>query len=165
MGAGIFYYPADFNTNRFFLKWGTITGAVALGTFTWAYRAEQFSVYSSPIRPEWHSSYISDLEFNPPLWSKVEYPGTIPYIRTITIEETWDQVEKIRGTHWTDDYVYTKPWEVDDGQWSSRSESEQYLPQSDLYNPVYHMNDGHGSHGSDSHSEHVSDSHSEESHH
>ena len=36
------------------------------------------------------------------------------------IEDSWYRVEKIRGKHWSDDYVYTKPWEVDDGQYANR---------------------------------------------
>ena len=48
---------------------------------------------------------------------KMNCKGSIPYIRTVEVEDSWDKVQKLRYKHWTDDYEYTKPWEVDDGQW------------------------------------------------
>ncbi len=76
-------------------------------------------MYTSRSRPEWVSSYTSDLEFNPPLWW-YEIPGSIPYVRTVKVEDTWERVAKRRGKHWTDDWEYTKPWEVDDGHYANR---------------------------------------------
>ena len=119
MGGGLYYYPSDFNTRRFFLKQARLLGVQCIVFAYIAYYFEKRTVAVSIMRPEWHSSYISDLEFNPPLWFH-EPPGTIPYFRTMEIEDTWERVEKIRGKHWTDDYVYTKPWESDDGQYRNR---------------------------------------------
>ena len=120
MGPGMWYYPADLDTFRFFRNKAFWLSCQMAGFIWLTIYLEKRTVAVSPLRPEWHSSFVSDLEFNPPLWHK-EPVGTIPYFRTMEIEDTWERVEKLRGKHWTDDYVYTKPWESDDGQYRNRS--------------------------------------------
>ena len=119
MGGGLYYYPADLNTARFFKRLAPfLLGQTILASWV-MYCFEQRTVYTSQTKPEWSASFVSDLDFNPPLW-RHEIPGSIPYVRIVKIEDTWERVQKRRGKHWSDDWKYTKPWQVDDGQWENR---------------------------------------------
>mmetsp|Transcript_30731 Transcript_30731/g.37707 ORF Transcript_30731/g.37707 Transcript_30731/m.37707 type:complete len:141 (-) Transcript_30731:69-491(-) len=116
MGNAPILHPAEQCPKKFFRAAAVFLGVQSCFVAYVGYYFEKRTITCSMTRPEWHSSFVSDLEFNPPLW-RHEIPGSIPYIRTVSIEDTWERVQNVREKHWTEDYEYTKPWEVDDGQW------------------------------------------------